>query len=299
MVEVVDHIFGLPNLDDLRGHPDKVLAAIDDFSANKKMLMHIGPDKGGKIASVITERKPDTMIELGGYVGYSAIMFGDAVRRAGGRKYLSLELSPHYAALANRLVELAGLQDVVEIIVGPSHMSLARLVHDKVIDHIDMMFIDHWQSRYLPDLHLVEQLGLLKPDVSVFIADNVLFPGAPDYVDWVRASPAGKREKLEKSHPNHDRRNDDLVKIVKEKGDKASDVVDLENVHGNPNYVYTSEVHLYELFNGSQVITPSADWACIPLLFHQRLTTIHFNRMVLKSQRWPESRRIDTGYQWV
>jgi catechol O-methyltransferase len=216
--------------------------------------MNIGPAKGGLIASFIAERRPSTMIELGGYVGYSAIKFGDAVRRAGGQRYLSLEINPVYAAVANMLVDLAGLRDVVRIIVAPSHMSLAQLVRENAIDGVDILFFDHWKDRYLPDLWLVEQLGLLKPGRSVLVADNVLRPGAPLYLDWVRASPAEKREKLkEQSGLSVLKGIDDLAKAIKEKGATETGV-DLANVPGNPNLVYESEIHTFsEEFDGVTV----------------------------------------------
>lgn len=116
------------------------------------------------------------------------------------------------------MVGFAGLQDIVQILVGPSHESLVRLAREDMIDHVELLFIDHWKDRYVPDLHLLERLRLLKPGVSVFVADNVLGPGCPEYLDWVRGSPAEKRELLKKSHPNYDGPGSDvdLVKVLKE-----------------------------------------------------------------------------------
>lgn len=213
--------------------------------------MNIGPKKGQLISDLISERKPSTVVELGGYVGYSAIKFGDAVRRAGGKRYLSLEINPVFAAVANMLIDLAGLRDVVRVLVAPSHVSLAWLVRENVLDHVELLFLDHWKDRYLPDLWLVEQLGLLKPGVSVLAADNVLQPGAPEYLDWVRASPAEKREKL-KQKATTDLGGIDLAKAIKEKGEKDLGV-DLENVPGNPNLVYETEIHIFETRDGNKV----------------------------------------------
>lgn len=57
-------------------------------------MMTVGAPKGRIVTDLIDEIKPKTMIELGCYMGYSAILFGDAVRRNGGERYLSLELNP-------------------------------------------------------------------------------------------------------------------------------------------------------------------------------------------------------------
>jgi catechol O-methyltransferase len=82
--------------------------------------MNVGEDKGGIVTDLIAEVKSRTMVELGGYVGYSCILFGDAVRKAGGKRYISLERSPEFAAVVASLVDLAGLSDIVKVVVGSS-----------------------------------------------------------------------------------------------------------------------------------------------------------------------------------
>ena len=41
---------------------------------------------------------------------------------------------------------------------------------------------------YLSDLRALEAAGLVRPG-TVLVADNVIFPGAPDYLAYVRQSP--------------------------------------------------------------------------------------------------------------
>ncbi|KAJ5103474.1 O-methyltransferase [Penicillium argentinense] len=132
--ELLNYIYSLLNFDELRNSPTNLLAAISMYSTECKRLIHIGPRKGAQIADKIAERKPYVMFELGGYVGYSAILFGDAVRRAGGQRYISLEINPIHAAVAKLLIELAGLEDFISIIIAPAHLSLAQLVHDNLLD---------------------------------------------------------------------------------------------------------------------------------------------------------------------
>lgn len=40
---------------------------------------------------------------------------------------------------------------------------------------------------------MLEQEGFLEPGKSWVVADNVLFPGCPDYLAYVTATPAGEK----------------------------------------------------------------------------------------------------------
>jgi catechol O-methyltransferase len=218
-----------------------VLAAIDEYSENYNQLMNIGARKGEFICDLIAEHKPSVMVELGGYVGYSAILFGDAVRRNGGYQYLSLEINPEMAAVSNTLLELAGLRDFVRVVIGPCNKSLVRLVKEKnEISQIELLFIDHWQELYLPDLWLLEELNVLKPGVSVLAADNVISPGAPKYLEWVRASPAQKREMMKRRKTALDQ---DGVDSTETNGAN----LDSARLRGNPNLVYESSVEEFKI----------------------------------------------------
>ncbi|KAJ5797814.1 uncharacterized protein N7503_007110 [Penicillium pulvis] len=199
-VDLLHYVFARKDVKQIRGHPDKVLAAIDDYHNQFSQLMNVGLTKGAFITDIIAKRKPSVMIELGGYVGYSAILFGDAIRKNGGKQYLSIEKNPEMAAVANQLVDLAGLRDVVRIVVGSSNEVLEELILEKKeIDLVELIFMDHWQDLYLPDLWLLEGLKVLTPGKSLLLADNVIMPGAPKYLEWVHATPEQKKDIIAKS----------------------------------------------------------------------------------------------------
>ena len=65
-------------------------------------------------------------IELGGYCGYSAIRIGRLLPP--GAKFYSLEINPLFACYATKLVELAGLKDVVTVKVGRARYDAPVLV---------------------------------------------------------------------------------------------------------------------------------------------------------------------------
>ncbi|OGM48512.1 O-methyltransferase [Aspergillus bombycis] len=216
--QLLSFITNHPQLPQIRNSPEAVLAAIDEFGRTKDFLMNVGPHKGRLITDLIATDRPSTILEIGGYVGYSAIMFGHALRKAAATtgqtpRFLSLEMNPQFAAVSKALVAIAGLDDIVDIWVGPCRASLQRLAKGKTTTNTtatttssssssnsdsatearDMLFLDHSKISYLNDLKLCEELGLVAPGSTV-VADDMKRPGNPQYSEYVRASPATKTE---------------------------------------------------------------------------------------------------------
>ncbi|KAF4963234.1 hypothetical protein FSARC_8732 [Fusarium sarcochroum] len=238
-IELLHYIYGRSDIDELRGNPEGVLKAIDDFGRTKKYLMNVGEDKGKIVTDLIAEVKPKVMIELGGYVGYSTLLFANAVRKSGGTHYYSLERNPEFAAVITSLLDLSGLRDIARVIVGPSDAGLARLHKDGTISKIDLMFLDHYKPAYTSDLKLCERLGLVGPG-SVLAADNVIKPGNPPYLAYVRSSVA---EKKAAKGGKVDGFSDRTAKqYEKREGEEK-----LDETQGDPCLVYESKlVHSFE-----------------------------------------------------
>jgi len=237
-MKLLQFINGQKNIEDIRGHPQKVLDLIDEFDKDHHLIT-VGVPKGKIVKDLINEIKPKTMIELGCYVGYSAILFGDAVRRNGGERYLSLELNPEWAAIANTLIDLAGLRDFVHVLVGRSDVSLDKLFKSGEVKKIELMFIDHYKPAYTTDLKLCEHLGMIQPG-SVLAADNVLYPGNPPYLEYVRSTVEQKREAA-KDGPAKGYNTMGMSDRTVQSFMSEDDVPVFETV-GNPNLVYKSEL---------------------------------------------------------
>lgn len=228
-----------------------MLAAVDEFARTKKYLMNVGEDKGRIVTKTIMDVKPQTMVELGGYVGYSCILFGAAVRAAGGKRYWSLERNPEFAAVISSLVDLAGLGDIVKVVVGRSDTSIRRLQSSGALQHIDMMFLDHYKPAYTTDLKLCEELKLISPG-SVLAADNVIEPGNPPYLEYVRSTCDEKRQASKGNAANgvNGRFADKTANQYKSR--EGQEKLDETRI-GNPNLVYESQlVNSYEP-DGAQV----------------------------------------------
>lgn len=140
---------------------------------------------------------PKVFVEFGTFVGTSAIAWAALLRdlhgpTAEGLHVFSFEYDPQVAAVARDLVQAAGVDDIVEVLVGPGADSLRRLHAEGRVPAggVDAVFIDHFEQYYLPDLKLCEELGLFHPG-SLVLADNTDMPGAPDYLAHVRKGGEG------------------------------------------------------------------------------------------------------------
>ncbi|ORX89356.1 S-adenosyl-L-methionine-dependent methyltransferase, partial [Basidiobolus meristosporus CBS 931.73] len=163
--------------------PNSVISAIDLY-ANANPMMHIGNQKGKFIDELIKERSTDVMVELGGYLGYSALRFSSILPPNG--HYYSFELNPEFAAIAQKIIDHAGLSSKVTIIVGEFKVTSQAFFSTYPIKQVDFVFIDHWKDVYVQDLKIIEELHWLRPG-SIVVADNIIVPGAPEYKAYIEA----------------------------------------------------------------------------------------------------------------
>lgn len=163
-----------------------VVNAIDGFCHNVEWAMNLGDEKGLIVDSVLREVSPGLVLELGSYCGYSAVRMGRLLPP--GARLLTIEFNPEFASIARQVISLAGLDSKVEVIEGSTWDVIPELRKKHGVETIDFVFLDHWKERYTADTRLLEECGLLR-EGCVLVADNVITPGAPDYLDYVRSSP--------------------------------------------------------------------------------------------------------------
>ncbi|HEY1966485.1 MAG TPA: class I SAM-dependent methyltransferase [Pseudonocardia sp.] len=166
---------------------DDVIRAIDEFCQRRRFLMNVGPEKGEILDEVVRRAQPGQLLELGTYCGYGALRLARAAPRA---RVITVELMPANAAIARRIHKHAGVGDRVEVVVGSvgdggATLDRLRTVHGLTEGSLDLVFLDHDKDAYLPDLQRIEAEGWLRPG-SVVVADNVRFPGAPEYRAFMR-----------------------------------------------------------------------------------------------------------------
>lgn len=192
------HILSQP-ADKYAGKPWELVADIENFANEIKLPMIFRSEKitTSKESLSAIEPKPKVFVEFGTFVGTSAIAWAALLREFHGPdakdiKVFTFEFDPKVAEVARDIIKAAGVDDVVEVFVGPGSESLKKLHAEGRVKEggVDAVFIDHFEQYYLPDLKLCEELKLFHPG-SVVLADNTDMPGAPDYLAHVRKGGEG------------------------------------------------------------------------------------------------------------
>uniref|UniRef100_A0A8D0HPF6 catechol O-methyltransferase n=1 Tax=Sphenodon punctatus TaxID=8508 RepID=A0A8D0HPF6_SPHPU len=166
------------------GDPQHILETFDDWCIHCEYIGNVGPQKGKILERLIYENTPLTVLELGTFCGYTTILMAQALP-LGARLY-TVEMDPGKAAVAEKVIRLAGFdEDTVELIVGPSEDVIPELKEKHGLQQVAFVFMDHWKRCYLRDLQLLEAHDLL-PKGAIIVADNVIFPGAPHFLQYAK-----------------------------------------------------------------------------------------------------------------
>lgn len=108
------------------------------------------------------------ILEIGTLGGYSTIWLARALPPEG--KLVSLEIDPHYAEVARRNIERAGLAQKVEVRTGPALESLSQIEAEKTAP-FDLIFIDADKDGYVDYLRMA--VALVR-DGGLILGDNTL-----------------------------------------------------------------------------------------------------------------------------
>ncbi|GEN53571.1 O-methyltransferase [Halobacillus faecis] len=124
----------------------------------------------GKMLQLFVKMKAaKNVLEIGTLGGYSTIWMAKSLPEDG--HVTTLEFNPTHAEVASRNMEMAGVKDKVEVIVGPALKSLPTLEGREPFDFI---FIDADKNNN--PHYIKEVLKLSKPGTTILV-DNVVRDG--------------------------------------------------------------------------------------------------------------------------
>lgn len=137
----------------------------------KENFVPILQDESLKFIQTILEiKKPESILEIGTAIGYSAIMFSKHLAENG---YIyTVELNEDTAKIARNNVIDMGLEDIIQVVNADGEQEMKNLVAEMLT--FDVIFIDAAKGQYMKYLELA--LKLSEPG-TLIIADNVLFKG--------------------------------------------------------------------------------------------------------------------------
>ncbi len=164
------------------GDAADAIRIIDEYGYQQSYLINVGDEKGLILDAAVARARPARVLELGTYCGYSALRMAAVAPSA---RIISIEFNAANAGIARRILDHAGVGDRVSIVVGTlgdggKTVEALRSTHRLGPGTVDLLFVDHDKSAYLPDLQLILSHGWLRPGALV-VADNIKFPGAPAY----------------------------------------------------------------------------------------------------------------------
>jgi predicted O-methyltransferase YrrM len=126
----------------------------------------VGLDVGKLLGLLIRSINAKRVLEFGTCLGYSTVWMAQALRETGG-KLISVEYRKDLYEAAKRNIELAGLSDIVDLILGDA---------SKVINMVDGLFdiILQDSDKSLYSAMLDKCIDLTRKN-GLIIADDVLF----------------------------------------------------------------------------------------------------------------------------
>jgi predicted O-methyltransferase YrrM len=133
-------------------------------------LMQIAGDQAAFMTILVTALGAHDALEVGTFLGYGALAIARGLPEDG--RLICCELDEGYAERAREHLRIAGLEDRVEVRVGPALESLRAMERT---EQFDFAFIDADKTEYID--YFEETLPRMRPN-GVILLDNTLRGGS-------------------------------------------------------------------------------------------------------------------------
>jgi len=131
--------------------------------------MQVSPDEGQFLTMLTRLTGARRAVEVGTFTGYSSICIARGMPADG--HLLACDVSEQWTSIARRYWQRAGLEDRIELRIGPAIDALRALPAEPVLD---LAFIDADKASY--PLYYEELVTRLRPG-GLLLLDNVLMGG--------------------------------------------------------------------------------------------------------------------------
>jgi len=143
---------------------------IDETQSLPYAGMQIGFPQARFMAQLARLLDPTTVIEVGVFTGYSALVVAQELRE--DAKLIACDVSEEWTSVGRPFWEEAGVANRIDLRIAPASQTLAALPEGMMFD---LAFIDADKTGYLGYL---EQLIPRMHERSVVLVDNVLWNGS-------------------------------------------------------------------------------------------------------------------------
>lgn len=122
----------------------------------------------GRFLSMVSKMvRPQQILEIGTYTGYSALCLAEGL--AEGGRLTTIDVNPELEDSVQHYIEAAGMQHCIRMIIGDAYQIIRTLPQQ-----FDLVFIDADKASYDKYYELV--LEKMNPG-GIILADNVLWSG--------------------------------------------------------------------------------------------------------------------------
>jgi caffeoyl-CoA O-methyltransferase len=142
---------------------DRLAAETRENFENPQMM--VGPVEGALLRFLVAMARPQRVLEIGVFTGWSSIEMARALP-AGGR-IIALDVNEETTAVARRYAAEVGVADRIEYRIGPALETL-----DELDGPFDLVFLDARKDEYLA---YYESVLPKLAEGGTILADNTLF----------------------------------------------------------------------------------------------------------------------------
>ena len=143
--------------------------AAETRSGTEAPNMMVGTLEGRFLAALVAMHRPQVILEIGTFTGYSALSMAETLPPGG--RIITCDISEEHLAIARRRIGASPYADSIEIRQGPALETIESLPGP-----FDLVFIDADKPGY--QAYYEATLPKLSPH-GVIVVDNVLWSGRP------------------------------------------------------------------------------------------------------------------------